>query len=1081
MRPYRSLQLPLCLRKLLPGRLTVSSVLALALSASASPALRAASTSWLAAPGTADWVTGTNWTSGSAPGALGTLTNNELATFLTSTNGNGTVAAPVVIDATRNIGSLAFGANSVTPAAFVIGTTGGNSLQLSSGGAISVISGIGGTNITETVNAPLVLEPATGATAGTYSFSNSSATASNILVIGGTVTGGTTTAGITLTLTGVNTGANEVKGNISNGGAATGLAVTKTNSGTWILSGANSYTGPTTLSQGTLSVGSSANLGDSSSNLIFNGGTLQVTGTTLTNVSGLGHTVVFNAGVTAGFDINNAANTFTLDQALNATSNLLKTGSGTLIVNQATSYSGTTTLNAGTLILTSANTSSGATTVTSGILQLNNANNGGLAGGTFTFANIALQSLLANQAISNNIVMNGTSTVSGANNIIFNGSFTDSGSRTLTNSITGGNTLTFAGSVFISEAAATDRIFTLAGASNTIISGVIANAAATGVGKGTLTITNTGLTTISNLANTYSGGTVLSNGVLAAAGVSVTNIGSTGDASSSLGAGSGALNFGATTVGGKLIYTGTGETTNRVVNLAGTTGGGLIDQSGTGLLKFTSAFTPTGIGNKVVTLQGSTAGTGELSGAITDSTGSTTGVTKTGTGTWTLSGNNSYTGATLLNQGSLILASINAINGSAISIGAGTTLTETADNAISGASSIAFGTSANTVTLDHANNFTGAITMGNNASNTLILTHTGAIASSSGATVTAGTFRFLSNAAGTTTFTTPNINFTAMTINVDNNGSGSGNTIALSGGITASITGRTLTVTGGNDYTLSIPSFTLATNASGASDTLNPQSANVIVDTIINPAGNTANTSTVVLSGATTGNKVTGVIANSTGGGITAVATTGLTGIWTLDGANLYSGATTISAGTLLVNGTHTGGGAYAVTGAGKFGGNGSISAASLSMAAGTKLTPGGDGVAGNAFNLSLAGGANLSAASNNTGAYLFDLGSTGASDKFTLTTGTLNLGTLDFLDFSFNTLAGFGGGTYTLFDAASAITVTLGATTGTVGGLNATLSYDTLNNDILLTVVPEPNALALGLGGFGLLGVCRRRRRRTA
>jgi len=97
-----------------------------------------------------------------------------------------------------------------------------------------------------------------------------------------------------------------------------------------------------------------------------------------------------------------------------------------------------------------------------------------------------------------------------------------------------------------------------------------------------------------------------------------------------------------------LRYTGTGETTDRVLNNTG--GGGstvTLDQSGSGLLKFTSA--PTGNSFTLV-LQGSTAGTGEFAGAF--AAGS---LIKTGTGTWTLSGSNTYTGATTVSQGKLLI------------------------------------------------------------------------------------------------------------------------------------------------------------------------------------------------------------------------------------------------------------------------------------------------------------------------------------------------------------------------------------------------------------------------------------------
>ncbi|MFA4945897.1 MAG: autotransporter-associated beta strand repeat-containing protein, partial [Lentisphaeria bacterium] len=96
-------------------------------------------------------------------------------------------------------------------------------------------------------------------------------------------------------------------------------------------------------------------------------------------------------------------------------------------------------------------------------------------------------------------------------------------------------------------------------------------------------------------ANTFTGKTSINGGILSVASLNSVN---GGTASSSLGApitiANGTIAIGSGATAATLLYTGAGETTDRVINLAGTTGGATIDQSGTGLLKFTSAFTATG-------------------------------------------------------------------------------------------------------------------------------------------------------------------------------------------------------------------------------------------------------------------------------------------------------------------------------------------------------------------------------------------------------------------------------------------------------------------------------------------------------
>ena len=181
---------------------------------------------------------------------------------------------------------------------------------------------------------------------------------------------GTLTLGGDVTFTAATTGQAQISGNLGLGGATrtftvglgTGVnydmlidaaissgALTKAGSGRLLFSGANTFTGSTTLNAGTLSVSADANLGNGNG-LVFNGGTLQVTGTVFTNFGT--HTPTFTSAQTVFLDINNVANVVTVGQVLNqASGGLTKLGAGTLALTAANSFTGNTTVSAGRLTL----------------------------------------------------------------------------------------------------------------------------------------------------------------------------------------------------------------------------------------------------------------------------------------------------------------------------------------------------------------------------------------------------------------------------------------------------------------------------------------------------------------------------------------------------------------------------------------------------------------------------------------------------------------------------------------------------------------------------------------------------------
>jgi len=189
-------------------------------------------------------------------------------------------------------------------------------------------------------------------------------------------------------------------------------------------------------------------------------------------------------------------------------------------------------------------------------------------------------------------------------------------------------------------------------------------------GSGTVELTGT---------NTYTGQTFIEAGTLSVASL---NSISGGKPSASLGAPT-TPEAGTIEMAGDcgLTYTGKGELTDRILDLTGNNPQTVtFTQSGSGLLKFTSNFVFTGFGhNKTIVLQGDTAGTGEIAGDITNpydrKSIATTAITKDGTGGWTLSGVNSFTGPTTVNQGTLSLASVHSLSDKAeVHVSEGATL-----------------------------------------------------------------------------------------------------------------------------------------------------------------------------------------------------------------------------------------------------------------------------------------------------------------------------------------------------------------------------------------------------------------------
>ena len=112
-----------------------------------------------------------------------------------------------------------------------------------------------------------------------------------------------------------------------------------------MLTGANTYSGGTTINAGVLSIAADNNLGAGTGGLAFGGGTLRL-GARLR--SGGTRAITLNAGGgtfdTNGFDT-------TVSQAISGTGALTKAGTGTLTLGGVNTYTGATIVDGGTLIV----------------------------------------------------------------------------------------------------------------------------------------------------------------------------------------------------------------------------------------------------------------------------------------------------------------------------------------------------------------------------------------------------------------------------------------------------------------------------------------------------------------------------------------------------------------------------------------------------------------------------------------------------------------------------------------------------------------------------------------------------------
>ncbi|MFA7342895.1 MAG: autotransporter-associated beta strand repeat-containing protein [Terrimicrobiaceae bacterium] len=400
-----------------------------------------------------------------------------------------------------------------------------------------------------------------------------------------------------------------------NGGISGNGSLTKSGTGILVLAGANSYAGGTAVNAGTVSINSDARLGSGSATL--NGGLLSVTSTTS---SARDFVLVGGSLKQAEFV------THTISGNLSGAGALKKEGPGTLALSGNNTYQGGTQINGGLLSVASdahLGNAAGAVAIGAATLQ---------ATGTFSTARgLSLASTTSSISVSSGQVLSWDGTVDGT------GSLTKTGSGEL--SLTGTNT--YAGTTTISSGTLTISSQENLGSGSSAIAfgsaGTLKTAAA-------LTFTrslsgDTGTVDTGGFDSVFSAPIVFYS--LTKAGNGTLTLSNAGNSSHSL------------TVQGGTLRAGTaGAVNTSPFGSVSVSGGATYDLDGyaTSIGGLTGSGSVT-LGNATLTIDNywdSHSFGGGISGA-----GS---LVKTGGGSQTLSGSNSYAGGTIVQSGSLVFS-----------------------------------------------------------------------------------------------------------------------------------------------------------------------------------------------------------------------------------------------------------------------------------------------------------------------------------------------------------------------------------------------------------------------------------------
>ena len=177
--------------------------------------------------------------------------------------------------------------------------------------------------------------------------------------------------------------------------------------------------------------------------------------------------------------------------------------------------------------------------------------------------------------------------------------------------------------------------------------------------------TSTQVVTLSGNSS-YSGVTTLNNGTLSVSSLA------NGGANSNIGASTNAASNLIFSAGSALKYTGTGQSSDRLFTYSSTVdnSGWRLESSGAGALKLTNtgsiAFAGSSNQTRTLTLDGSNSADNTLAAGLTNNGTGATNLTKVGDGKWIISGTSTYTGATTVSAGSLLVTG--ALGNSAVGV-----------------------------------------------------------------------------------------------------------------------------------------------------------------------------------------------------------------------------------------------------------------------------------------------------------------------------------------------------------------------------------------------------------------------------